>query len=79
MFHKFKYHLNCRIEKSFMALSRGTKTLPLVADKSKKKEDAQEVILASHLPEAITGDIDHGVIVGARHRCCPKLHSVCRA
>lgn len=33
----------------------------------------------SHLPEAVTGDIDHGVIVGARHCCCPELHSVCRA
>ena len=39
---------------------------------------AEEVML-SHLPEAVTGDIDHGVVVGARHRCCLKLHSVCRA
>ena len=28
--------------------------------------------LLSHLPEAVTGDVDHGVIVGAGHGCCPR-------
>lgn len=29
----------------------------------------------TNLPEAVTGDVDHGIIVGARHGCCPELHS----